>query len=181
MRPNSPPQMTSVSSSSPRCLRSWIEGPGGLVDVAALLGQVARRGCRAGPSRGGRSGRSARRARPAGGPAGSWRRRCRAWSRRGRTCRGRACGSSEMVGQFGHRRLHAEGHLVLGDPGLRLGIADLVEVRLVEPAERRRASRRRVAARRRRVRSGRAPGRPGTRSATPWCLLGRKPEPQSRL
>ena len=38
VRPNSPPQMTSVSSNSPRCLRSVEQGGDGLV---ALLGQAA--------------------------------------------------------------------------------------------------------------------------------------------
>ena len=40
------------------------EGRGGLVGVLALRGQSAGRGCRVGPSRGGRVARIARRARP---------------------------------------------------------------------------------------------------------------------
>ena len=32
------------------------------------------------------------------------------------------------VGQLGDRGLHPEGHLVLGDPGLGLGVGDLLEL-----------------------------------------------------
>ncbi len=41
MRPNSPPQMTSVSSNSPRDFRSGDQPVAGPVDVAALVGQPA--------------------------------------------------------------------------------------------------------------------------------------------
>ena len=36
------------------------------------------------------------------------------------------------VGQLGHRRLHAIGHLVLGDPRGDLGIVDSIQLELVE-------------------------------------------------
>ena len=100
---------------------------GGLVDVAALAGDLRGQVACAGPSRGGRAGRSARRARPAGGRAGSWRRRCRACATSG-PYRSKTCsGSSREVGQLRDRGLHAEGHLVLGDPRGDLRVADLVD------------------------------------------------------
>ena len=71
------------------------QGGGGLVGVLALDRRAGRGGCRAGPSRGGRAGRSARRARPAGGRAGSWRRRCRALSASGPYRSKVVCGSLE--------------------------------------------------------------------------------------
>ena len=86
--------MTSVSSSSPRCLRSLTSAADGLVGVAALdlelRGQVAvlvPAGVQA-------AARSARRARPAAGPSGSCRRTSPAASRPGRTCRARAAARS---------------------------------------------------------------------------------------
>ena len=36
------------------------------------------------------------------------------------------------VGEFGHARLHPEGHLILGDPGLRFGITKLLKCSLVQ-------------------------------------------------
>ena len=66
----------------------------GLVGVLAVLLEVARPGCRAGPRPRGRAARSARRARPAGGPAGScW--RTTACPARRRTSRACACGSCD--------------------------------------------------------------------------------------
>ena len=82
--------------------------------------------------------------------------------------------STESVSS-GTLRLHAERHLVLGDAGLGFGIAEALEVALVELAERvehRCGGRRGVDA------VGfwsRAPDRRRPRSATPVYLPGRKP------
>ena len=74
MRPNSPPQITSVSSSKPRCFRSLQQRRGRLIGAAAhaacgcLRGRSGRpTGCR----RRSRPARSARRVRPAAARAGS--------------------------------------------------------------------------------------------------------------
>ncbi len=80
VRPNSPPQTTSVSSSRPRCFRSCDQRgdrPGR--SSRHFFGQAVERGrrpcrCRGCPSPSRRAARSARRARPAGARAGScWR------------------------------------------------------------------------------------------------------------
>ena len=86
VRPNSPPQMTSVSSSMPRCFRSLQQGADGLIalpgqpamvdfDVVVVVPRLALRRAR--------PGRSARLFRAAGGRSGS-----AGPARRGRTCRG---------------------------------------------------------------------------------------------
>ena len=136
-------------------------------------------GCRAGPSRGGRSARSARRARPAGGPAGS----CAA-KRAGLVDVGAVQVEDVLAARFemsvssGTRGLHAEGHLVLGDAGLRLRVAELLELAAGSAGRARRASRRRVAGvDAGRDWTGRAPGRPCGAAPRPGACVGRKPRP----
>ena len=81
------------------------------------------------------------------------------------------------VGQFGHRGLHAEGHFLLGDRGLNLGVADLVEVLSVQLGSPGRAS---CGGPRGSTPAGfdrNRTGSPDGWKATPWCLEGRKPDP----
>ena len=111
------------------------QGAGGLVGVAALLARSAWAGCRAGPSRGGRAARSARRARPAAGRAGSWPANVPGVRDSGPYISSTCSGSSRDVGQLGHRRLHAIGHLVLRDPRGDFGIADFGQLQSVELAQ----------------------------------------------
>ena len=116
MRPNSPPQMTSVSSSRPRCLRSWTSAQHAWSTSLHWTGSSAGRRCRACPSCCDRSARSARRARPAAGPAAPCGRTCRALARVVAVERRRSTPAPcRDVGQLRHAGLHAEGHLVLLD------------------------------------------------------------------
>ena len=50
-------------------------------------------------------------------------------------CEGRLALAAE-IGQLGHARLHAEGHLILGNAGLRLGIGEALVVALIETPQR---------------------------------------------
>ena len=181
MRPNSPPQTTSVSSSRPRCFRSVTQRGRRLVGVAALVAEVAAAGCRAGPSRGGGSARSARRARPAGGPAGSWRRTCRASSRRGRTGRAspaapcdRSVSSGTLVCMRNAISYCAMRVCVSGSPSS----SKLLLVQLAERVEHARGGRRR---RRRAGSAGTAPDRRRCAARRRCACVGRKPLPHMRV
>ncbi len=100
VRPNSPPQTTSVSSSRPALLEVLQQGGDRPVDLPGTSRAGARRcrrrrRCRGSPSPSRRAGRTARRARPGGGRAGScWRTRPRPARRRSRC--GRVSGSLLM-------------------------------------------------------------------------------------
>ena len=125
-RPNSPPQITSVESSRPRCFRSVSRPAIGHGRSRRRTGGGCRR-CRCGrpssarsPCRRSRSARSARRAPPAAGPSGTA-------GRSGRTsdCRGRrACWIVLRlpvdVERLGGGHLHAVGQLEALDAGGQL-------------------------------------------------------------
>ena len=130
VRPNSPPQMTSVSFKRPRRLRS-LSRPAradrrrGSFRSGSLRGRSARPTCCRCRNR---AARSARRARPAGGRAGTCGRSWRSPFDRGR--RGpRLGGLLRQIDGFGRLGLHAEGQLVAGDAGF--------ELRLLGPRRRR--------------------------------------------
>ena len=126
--------MTSVSSSSPRCLQVLDQAPAGLIHVAALVGQPA--------------GDVEVRVpvvvvdlhephAPLDQPPGQQRRvreRARLLRRLAVERVGRR-GLAADVGQLGDAGLHAEGQLVLLDPRVRLGVAHELVIHLVERLE----------------------------------------------
>ena len=135
MRPNSPPQTTSVSSSRPRCLRSVIRRAEAWSVVLALAADAVGQAAvmvpalvveldEAHAALGQPAGEQAVGGEGAGLAAP-----------RGRRGRGRSSGSSR-IGDLGHARLHAVGHLVLGDAGVDLGVAEVVVVDRVSSAKR---------------------------------------------
>ena len=81
------------------------------------------------------------------------------------------------IDQVGHARLHAEGHLVLGDARVDLGIAVVGEVGRVHRRHVVEQGPPRLAAHARRIGEIRH-GSPVLRNRTPWNRLGRKPLPQ---
>ena len=120
VRPNSPPQTTSVSFEQAARLQVGEQPGDRLVGRGAVVRAVRFAGRRAGPRAGnstastsacGRPARSARRARPAGGPSGTAGRRCRWPGRRCRTARCVAGVSPSTSNASGASRLHAEGQL----------------------------------------------------------------------
>jgi hypothetical protein len=135
VRPNSPPQTISVSSSSPRCSRSLINAATGLSIVAHL---------RVRPSRMSSPGFVPWKSQP---QSNSWTKRTPASLNR-RASRqllarlespGLRAVSVQHVLRFlrdvhhlGHRSLHAERQLVLSDAGQRLGMAHLASLQFVQ-------------------------------------------------
>ena len=133
VRPNSPPQITSVSSSSPRCLRSLIERGGGLIGGAAVGLEVARdvgvgvpafvidvdepHAALDHPPR------------QQAGPGERGFVRIGAVHRQGRLA------LALQVHQLGGGGLQPEGHLVGGDAGGDLGVADGLEPPAVQRAD----------------------------------------------
>ena len=124
MRPNSPPQTTSVSSSRPRCFRSLISAAQAwsvsLALAVDLLGQIA---VLVPAAMQNLHDAHAALDQPAGQQA-AVRRRCRARCTSGPYMSSVACDLLGEVGEFRHAGLHAEGHLVLRDARLRFGIAE---------------------------------------------------------
>ena len=116
VRPNSPPQMTSVSSSIPRCLRSLRkrgDRPVALAGELAVARSRCRRGCPRAGRRRARPGRSGPRARGAGGRSGA-----AGPGRRARTGRGSTAGSWLTSKASAGLGLHPEGQLERLDPRL---------------------------------------------------------------
>ena len=133
MRPNSPPQTTSVSSSRPRCLRSLSRAAIGRSTSLALLRQavhdvVAGAGAVHVPAPVEELHVAhALLDQPAGEQAVVGERRL-ARARRRRASR-TFFGSLADVHHLGHGDLHAVGQLVLADARQRLGVAELLRAR----------------------------------------------------
>ena len=123
VRPNSPPQMTSVSSSRPRCFRSLTSAAHGLVGVAAVLLQVVDQVAVLVPGFVEELDEAHAALDQAAGQQAVVGEATACPARR-RTSRGCASGSLRDVHQLGRARLHAEGHLERVDAGGDLGIAD---------------------------------------------------------
>ena len=148
VRPNSPPQMMSVSSSRPRCFRSLISAATGLSIVRALLGQaVADVLARAGAVEVPAPVEELHEAhalldQPAGEQAVVREARAaRAWRRRPRAP---SSAPREMSITSGTDDLHAEGELVLRDARQRFGMAELLRLQFVQVLAGRRGSCRRM-------------------------------------
>ena len=132
VRPNSPPQTTSVSSSRPRCFRSVSRARVGWSMSRHWLGRSRGQHVVLVPAAVEDLGEADSAFREAAGQQAVVGGRCRACARRARTCRGSDSGSLSEVGEFGDGGLHAEGHLVLGDAVLDDRVADRLEAVLVE-------------------------------------------------
>ncbi len=173
VRPNSPAQTISVSSSMPRCFRSRIRA----AQARSISWALSSTPCLTPPwwsqslwySWMNRTPRSARR------------RASRQLDANEPSPGLHAVEIQDMlrflagVHQFGHAGLHAEGHLVLGDPGGDLRVVHQRVVALVDLVDRLDHVLLLSVRKRRAGCSGRGPDRRLPRSWTPWNRLGRKP------
>ena len=131
VRPNSPPQMTSVSSSMPRCFRSLISAAVGLVDLLGLERDVVLDVAVVVPVAVVELDEAhAALGQPAGQQAVRGERAVARLARR--TARARSAAPCDMSISSGHARLHLERHLVLRDARRDLGVVD---GRVVQPVE----------------------------------------------